>query len=217
LKVLCKDAQSLREHTDDCYARIAISTDAGEVKSRYYAVSGSQQAVIWLSGERGGWDTPGQDLYPQLSYALQSIDIASLHVRNRHPKELQACVADALAGAKFLQQQQIKQLAIVGYSFGSVVAIQSAVRQPITRTVVLLGAQNQDVDPVIDLPDRCSLLVVHGMADQVVSPSCSKYVYSLAHDPKRIVFYGAADHRFKAVASELYHLVYGWLRAELGV
>jgi len=118
---------------------------------------------------------------------------------------------------KFLQQQQIKQLAIVGHSFGSAVAIQSAVHQPMTRTVVVLGAQNQGVDPVIDLPDRRSLLVIHGMSDQVVPPSCSKYVYSLAHDPKRIVFYGPADHRFKFIAPELYHLVYGWLRAELGV
>jgi len=81
--------------------------------------------------------------------------------------------------------------------------------------VVLLGTQNQGVDPVTDLPAQCSLLVVHGMADLAASPSCSKYVYSLAHDPKRIVFYGAADHRFKAVAYELYHLVYGWLRSEL--
>src|SRR4051812_9476405 len=79
------------------YGRIRISADNAVVKCRYYSVRNAQRAVLCLSGERGGWDTPGQDLYPRLGTTLQNVGIAVLQMRYREENDLEMCVADALA------------------------------------------------------------------------------------------------------------------------
>jgi pimeloyl-ACP methyl ester carboxylesterase len=198
------------------YIPLTFATSRGNVQARYYQAPGARLGAVCVGGASGGWDTPARGLYPRLSQDLLASGISSLHVRYRHPVDLDESALDVLAGVDYLQSEGVGAVGTMGHSFGGAVVIQAAVASPAVRTVVTLATQSYGAWPVGELSPRASILLIHGADDQVLDPSSSEHVYSLAHDPKRLVIYPGAGHRLDEVADEVTELVRSWTVGQLG-
>ncbi|MBW4631135.1 MAG: alpha/beta hydrolase [Iphinoe sp. HA4291-MV1] len=197
------------------YHPIKLITSRGSIHCRYYPVESADKAVIWVGGIGGDWDTPARGLYPLLCEVLRKEGIASLRVHYRYPTGLKESILDVLAGLTYLQDEGINEFALVGHSFGGAVVIQAAAQSPDVYTVVTLATQSHGTDPVTELGTRCSLLLLHGTNDQVLSPYCSQHVYQLALEPKRLILYPNAGHGLDEVADEVYLVVRDWIVQQL--
>src|SRR4051794_31877101 len=80
-----------------------IPPERGERTCRYYpAAAPSGLGCVWASGAAGGWHSPAAGLYPRLAGELADRGISSMRVRYRRAARMGECVADVLAGARFL-------------------------------------------------------------------------------------------------------------------
>lgn len=196
---------------------VALTTARGPVGLRHHPAGGSPLGVVWVGGVGGGFDSPGRGLYPLLGTALAGERVASAQVRFRQPGNLDECVHDCLAGLWYLRQQGATDLAAVGHSFGGAVVVRAALADPSVRTVVTLATQSYGTEGVSELAERCSLLAVHGAADEVLPDACSRTVRDAHGGHARLVVYPRAGHLLDGVADELSELVLMWLVEELGV
>lgn len=197
------------------YQPAHLRTDRGTVALRHYPVPGTRQAAVWVGGVGGDWDSPARGLYPRLCEALTQERIASLRVRFRRPGNLTESVLDVLAGPHYLEQAGVTAVALTGHSFGGAVVIQAAAAAPRVRTVVALATQSYGAAPAATLAPRCSLLLIHGTADEVLPPCCAQSVYALAGEPKRLVLYEGAGHVLDEVAAQVEQVVHAWIGEQL--
>lgn len=199
------------------FQAVRLTTRRGEVACRHYAVEATRKAALYVGGAGGGWDTPAGGLYPKLCEALQAEGIAGLRVRFRNPHVLGEAVHDVQAGLAYLQQKAIDHVALVGHSFGGAVVVQAAAMVPAVRTVVALATQSYGADPAARLGPRCSLLLLHGTADEILPARSSQYVFDLAGEPRQLMFFPGAGHVLDEVAEEIYRVTYGWITAQLAL
>ncbi len=209
--------------TNDGYTPIRLVTSrgggGGGVDCRYYYTAGASNAVIWVGGVGGGWDTPASGSYPHLCQKLIINDINSLRVCFRYPTDLCESVLDVIEGIRFLERQGIESVGLVGHSFVGAVVIQAAAAaaaaaaasSDIVRTVVTLSTQSYGAEGVSGLKQGSSILLIHGTDDKVLPPYCSSYLYKLANDPKEIIFYKGATHGLNEAAEQVHQMVHDWL------
>ena len=203
--------------------RLAISeTKNNVVECRYYKAefTDSKAAVIYVGGVGGGWDSPAKELYPRLSQKLAKDDgINSLRILFRYSTDLEESIVDVLAGIEFLTRKEgITSIALVGHSFGGAVVISAAsiASENIVKAIVTLATQSYGTEGVSILKEgNCSILLIHGNNDKVLSPYCSHYVYNNAHEPKELVLYDNASHGLDEVADKIFQKVYEWLLKNL--
>lgn len=203
------------DSSEDDYYQVKLVTNRGNIKFRYYQVSGAKRGAIWVGGVGGDWDTPAKGLYPRICQELKGEEIASLRVRFRHPTVLEEALLDVLTGISFLESDGIETVALTGHSFGGAVVIQAAAISSVVRTVVTLATQSYGAAPASELAPGCSIQLIHGKKDHVLPPFCSEYIYSIAQDPKNLILYEGADHGLDAVAEDVYQAVYSWIVEQL--
>ena len=170
--------------------------------------------MIYVGGIGGGWDSPARELYPKLSRKVISNGISSLRIRYRHPTHFDECVKDLIAGIKFLENNRIQSVGLVGHSLGGAVVIKAAALSTnIVKTVVTLATQSYGAaEHVSELGQKgCSILLIHGTDDDVLSPTCSSYIYSKASNPKHMILFEGARHGLDEAADEMYRTIYQWL------
>jgi pimeloyl-ACP methyl ester carboxylesterase len=210
-----KESQELIEND---YTVIKLQTSLQEkIDCRYYACKDAKKAVIYVGGVGGGWDSPASELYSKLSRSLLSNGTSSLRVRYRHPTGLNECVTDVIAGIKFLEHNRIQSIGLVSHSVGGAVVIKAAAALPgIIRTVVTLSTQSYGaVESVSQLGKGCSIILIHGTDDDVLSPIFSSYVYNKATDPKHIILFEGAKHGLEEASEEIHQTIYRWLLEHL--
>jgi pimeloyl-ACP methyl ester carboxylesterase len=189
-----------------------------KIDCRYYEIKDTKKAVIYVGGVGGGWDSPAGELYSRLSQSLLSNGISSLRIRYRYPTDLNECVIDVIAGVKFLENNRVQSIGLVGHSLGGAVVIKAAAALPnIVRTVVTLATQSYGaVEAVSQLgQEGCSILLIHGTDDDVLWPICSSHVYDKANDPKHIILLEGAGHGLGEAADDIYQTTYQWLLQHL--
>lgn len=204
--------------TSEGYVPIVQNSSRGTIDMRYYPSPGATGGAIFVGGAGGGFDTSVCGwLYPRLCQQLSAHDhIAGLRVRYRHPNHLEECVMDVLAGVNFLAaSEQISAIALTGHSFGGAVVIQAAAHAPDVRACIALSTQTYGADAAAELGPRCSLLLAHGQADEILAPECSKMVYRNARQPKRLLLKEGVHHGLDEWADELPDIVRAWIGAEL--
>jgi pimeloyl-ACP methyl ester carboxylesterase len=204
--------------------RLAISETKNNVivECRYYKakVTDSKAAVIYVGGVGGGWDSPAKELYPRLSQKLAKENgINSLRIQFRYSTDLEESIVDVLAGIEFLTQEEgITSIGLIGHSFGGAVVISAAsiASENIVKAVVTLATQSYGTEGVATLKeDSCSILLIHGNNDEVLSPYCSHYIYNNAHEPKKLILYDNASHSLGEVADKVFQKVHEWLLKNL--
>jgi hypothetical protein len=105
-------------------------------------------------------------------------------------------------------------VALVGHSFGGAVMIDAAARSPWVASVVGLAPQSHGTEAVAKLPPR-SLLLIHGLADTVLSPSCSLSIYDRARGRKGLELLPGAGHVLDEDAERVFLRVRDWVLQEL--
>lgn len=203
------------ESPEDSYQPITLDTDRGELAMRYYPASRREWGALYVGGVGGDFDSPAHGLYPTLCAKLMRADVSGLRLQYREPTDLAESTLDVLAGLHFLQSNGVETAAVVGHSFGGAVVVQAAAlsnhHSTLVGAVVTLATQAYGIDPIADLAPRCGALLVHGMDDTVLPPSCSEYGYKLAHDPKLLRLYPGAGHMLDEVATQVYDDVCDWI------
>lgn len=200
--------------TEEGFDPVRMETDRGPVEARYYAVPHGTLGVIWIGGVGGGFDTPARGLYPRLCNDLRADGIASLRVRFRVPGDLEEAVHDALCGLSFLGRQGIHHAALVGHSFGGAVAIQAAAsNRGAVCTVVALATQGHGTEPVKDL--SCPILLIHGEADEILSPATTMHVHRIARTAKKLVLMPGSGHCLDETSEAVCREVRDWVKKEL--
>jgi pimeloyl-ACP methyl ester carboxylesterase len=204
---------------EEGFEPVSLVHDGLATEGRFYPAAGTRKGAIWIGGVGGGWDTPARGLYPRLCAELRlgEAGIGSLRVRFRRSTDLDSSVEDVLAGIDHLEHDGIEAIAVVGHSFGGAVAIRAAARAASVRAVATLATQSFGADPVVRLGPRCATLFVHGMADRVLPPVCSRSLHALAREPKQLRLYPGADHGLDEVADEVHDLVSGWIAERLAL
>lgn len=205
----------IRHSPAPTYVPITLATERGLVQCRYFPVEEALASLIWVGGVGGDWDSPDDNLFPRMCVRMQEHDMASLRVRYRKPASLNESVFDVLAGLAFLEGEALQaRRALIGHSIGGAVVIQAAATAG-ARTVVALSTERDGSEAVADLPEDCSILLIHGENDEVVPHEASEHIYALAHESKRLVVLPKNDHVLKQTPHELEQLIYEWLIREL--
>jgi pimeloyl-ACP methyl ester carboxylesterase len=199
------------------YDAIVLDTTRGDVELRHYAVAGATSAALFVGGAGGGWDTPGRGrLYPELCADMRAAGVGAVRVRYRRANDLPECALDVLAALAYLEDQGTRRAVLVGHSFGGAVVAQAAAHSEIVRALVPMSTQSYGVDAIAHVPAGCATLLVHGLADEVLPPTCSRYAYELAPEPKELRLFEHARHGLDEAADEIRVVVREWILRALG-
>jgi pimeloyl-ACP methyl ester carboxylesterase len=170
--------------------------------------------VIWVCGARGGLDGPSFGIFAELAQELVSLGISSLRLDYRLPGVFDECVLDVLAGIEFLEQKGLKEVALVGHSFGGAAVIKAGTLSNCVRAVVGLSSQTSGAQGVAQLYPR-PLLLIHGERDRNLPVRCSQLIYQWAREPKELVIYQGCGHFLRQCHNELHDLLLNWLVGKL--
>src|SRR5215211_6405834 len=145
--------------------------------------------------------------------------INSLRIQFRYSTDLEESIVDVLAGIEFLTQEEgITSIGLIGHSFGGAVVISAAsiASENIVKAVVTLATQSYGTEGVSTLKEgSCSILLIHGNNDEVLSPYCSHHIYNNAHEPKNVVLYDNVSHSLDEIADKVFQKVHEWLLENL--
>jgi len=204
------------EVTEEGFSPVNLLTNRGEIETRYYAAAGATGGAIFVGGAGGGFDTPVRGwLYPRLCRDLQADGVACLRVRYRAANDLEECTLDVLAGIAYLESEGVQRVALTGHSFGGAVVIQAAAHSEAVVTCVPMSTQTYGADPAATLGPRCSMLLAHGKADEILPHRCSEAVYAAAREPKTLLLKDGARHGLDEWSEELPGILREWIRTEL--
>lgn len=196
------------------YHRLTLRTTRGPIEARYSPAAGARCAALLVGGVGGGFDSPARDLYGRLAAELPSAGIACLRVRYRNSTDLDEAIHDVRAGVRFLLDEGVARVGLVGHSFGGAVVVSAAAAQPEVATVLTLSTQAYGTDDVDDLAPR-PLLLIHGAADEVLPSACSTMTWRRAGEPKELRILEGARHVLDEAAEEVHEAVRAWLARHL--
>jgi len=211
LKLLRVGAQPI---DDSSALRVLLETTRGQIEGILHPFEGGTSAVICVGGAMGGVEGPADSLYARLPLLLSSAKVTVLRIQYRKPNEFEECVLDCLAGCSFMKGIGATDLALVGHSFGGAVVIKAGELHDMVRGVASLSPQLYGTRQVEDLGKP--LLLVHGMADTILSHEASEDIYRRAREPKRIVLFAEAGHSLIQAKQQIDDLLADWLPARLG-
>ena len=215
------EAFAARERPDAALD-VIVRTSRGEISGVLHPCEGEAGAVIFVGGALGGLDGPANAVYPRLANALRQAQgdpagttvearvLSGLRLHYRRPGDFTECVLDVLAGLAFLKGLGARRVALVGHSFGAAVAIKCGELSELVSGVAALSPQLYGTRSVQRLAPK-PLLLVHGIADNVLDCAASTDIFERALEPKRLVLYEGAGHSLASCADELFELLHAWL------
>jgi dienelactone hydrolase len=194
---------------------LTLHTNAGDIIARLHPAPAGAPAVVWVGGSGGGLDGPAGGMYPRLAGQLASQGMASLRLHYRQPNQLEECVADTLLAAAYLvQQRACVGIALVGHSFGGAVVISAGALSPDVTAVVAMSSQGYGTTLAPQVSPRL-LLLLHGMADEVLPAAVSRDIYARAKDPKELLLYQGCRHGLDECRAQVDAAVQSWLSKRL--
>ena len=192
---------------------LELPSERGPVPCTFHAPSDSPAAaVIMVGGGDGGLDGPADALYPDLSEDLRARGISALRVDFRihqFPGDVDEAVHDVRVGIAFLVEQGIERVGLLGHSFGGAVMIEAGVRERVVASVATLATQTAGAQRVGELA-AVPLLLIHGLDDIRLSPDCSRILYGMAGEPKRIELLEGARHSLRQSREEVRSMLLDW-------
>jgi hypothetical protein len=192
---------------------VVLMTAQGDIGCRVHLCPGDC-AVLWVFGAGGGLGGPAGGVYHRLGEVLRSEGVVSLELDYRHPARMAPCVQDVVTGLDFLRQLGKSRVVLVGHSFGGAVVIDAGRRSRQVIAVAALSSQTSGAEAVADLAPR-PVLFIHGDADEILPPSCSRHLYARAAEPKEIIIYPGCRHGLDQCRKALDRDLLDWIRRSL--
>lgn len=162
--------------------RLRLLTDGGAISGRLHPTPEGDAAVLWVFGAGGGLGGPAGGLYPRLAQRLRIRGVMSVELAWRQPARMAPCIADLLAGLDWLAGQRRRRVALVGHSFGGAVVIAAGAAREEVVAVAALSSQSAGTELAGALAPR-PLLLVHGLADEILPADCSRDIHRRAARP----------------------------------
>ena len=203
--------------TDRPARELDLPSERGPVHCAYHAAPGSERAVIMVGGGDGGLDGPAGALYPELSEDLRAAGTGALRVDFRvhqFPGDVEQAVYDVLVGLRFLAAEGVRRPGLLGHSFGGAVVIEAGVREPSVASVATLATQTAGAQRTPELAP-VPLLLIHGLDDIRLSPDCSRTLYRLAGEPKRLELLEGARHSLRQRREDVRRMLLEWFAETL--
>jgi hypothetical protein len=172
-----------------------------------------------VGGGDGGLDGPAEALYATLADDLAERGVATLRVDFRlheFPGDVAEGVHDLLKGARYLLDAGHERIGVLGHSFGGAVVIEAAAQDPRIASVATLATQTAGAERVASVAPR-PLLLVHGLDDTRLDPDCSRLLYRMAGDPRRLELLEGATHSLRQRREDVRTLVRDWFLGTLTV
>ena len=167
-------------------------------------------AVILASGSYGGVAGPS-GIYGEFARRLKASGITCVQLCYTQLHQVDPCVLDVLAAIESLASRGIKQVALVGWSFGAAVVVNAAVESPLVVGVAMIAGHRKRSEAVAQLSPR-RLLLLHCTADKVMSVEHAQVLYKMASEPKELMLFDGGDHDFSKLAQELTDKLFEWCR-----
>ena len=203
-------------HEGDTGQGVVLHTTLGPIKAMLHqSAKGGVRAVLWVWGARGGYAGPAEGVFAHLAEEFSAQGLTSLRLHYRNPGVYVESVLDVRAGLEFLKGRGCSRVVLVGHSFGGAVVIAAGTLTDQVVAVVALSPQTYGSQCAVSVAPR-PLLLVHGLADTRLPPSCARQIYQWADDPKELVFYPGAEHGLRECKRELYALLHRWIPEQLG-
>ena len=196
---------------------LELPSDRGPIGCAFHEVPDAEAAVIMVGGGDGGLDGPAGALFPDLSEDLRSRGIGGLRVDFRihqFPGDVEESVHDVRAGVDFLAGTGVSRVGLLGHSFGGAVMIEAAVQTAAVASVATLAAQTAGAQRVGELAPR-PLLLIHGLDDIRLPPDCSRVLFGMAGEPKRIELLEGARHSLRQRREDVRGLLLDWFTETL--
>lgn len=194
----------------DGVAEIALTTEAGPIRTRLHAAPRGDAAVLWVFGSGGGLGGPAGGVYERLAERLRPQGVTGLELDYRRPGALTPCVDDVLTGLAWLEALGRRRTVLVGHSFGGTVVIRAGAMSPQVVAVAALSSQSSGAEEVGRLAPR-PLLLAHGEADEVLPDRGSRDLFARAGEPKRLILYPGCGHGLDACREALDRDLVQWL------
>jgi alpha/beta superfamily hydrolase len=203
-------------HEGDTGQGVVLHTTLGPIKAMLHqSATGGARALLWAWGARGGYAGPAEGVFAQLAEAFPAQGLTSLRRHYRHPGVYVESGLDVRAGLECLQGRDCARVVLVGHSFGGAVVIASGTLTDQGIAVVALSPQTYGAQGAVYVAPR-PLLLVHGLADTRLPPSCARQIDQWADEPKELVFYPGAEHGLRECMGELHALLRRWIPEKLG-
>ena len=171
--------------------------------------------MLWVWGTGGGYAGPAEGVFANLAQEFTSQGITSLRLNYRYPGVYKESVLDVVCGLQFLKGKGYSRVALVGHSFGGAVVIAAATASAQVAAVVSLSPQTYGARGASLVSPR-PLLIVHGLEDTCLPPTCARHIHQWARDPKELVLYPGAEHGLLECKDQLHDLLRHWIPEKLG-
>ena len=203
----------IRGPEDETTDLVKLVTSQGTLLGRLHP-AGGDVAILWVFGAGGGLGGPAGGLYTRLAERLQPTGVASLELDYRRPGELMGCVLDVLVGIAWLESLGHSRIVLVGHSFGGAVVVNAGATSPAVVAVAALSSQTYGTEAVDELGPRPKLFL-HGEADEILPPLCSRTLHARADQPKALILYPGCGHGLDECREALDRDLLAWLDGAL--
>ncbi len=194
---------------DESSDLVKLVTSKGSILGRLHPAEGDA-AVLWVFGAGGGLGGPAGGLYTRLAERLRPQGVTSLELDYRRPGELQSCILDVMVGLAWLGHLGQRRIVLVGHSFGGAVVINAGVQSDSVIAVAALSSQTAGTGAVGDLSAK-PVLFLHGEADEILPPDCSRDLHARAGEPKELILYPGCRHGLDQCREALDRDLMRWL------
>ncbi len=191
------------------FMRLDFHTTRGDFRAFYHTSPGLQRGVIFICGSLAEVDGPAS-IYPDLARDLLSDGIASLMVSCRVPHDCAACSIDTLLALQYMDDEALRDVALVGWSFGGVVALYAG---SFARNICGVAAIS-----TFDVSEQClrrlsskPILLLHGESDEVSPVSVACRIHDKATGPRSLNVYANAGHNLVEVKNQLRADLQRWI------
>lgn len=188
--------------------QITFLTTRGELRARARIRKGMKQAVILFGGSLQ--ETGCEPIYEALDRDLATRDIGAVLLECRCPGDCAQCAIDALLVCQYLDDEGVRDIALVGWSFGASVAAAAGSVARNVRAVAAISAREATESCCRRLRSK-PLLLLHGEKDRITPVDQIKRMVSKCDGPRRLIVYPGASHDLHEARNRVIQDLIDWL------